>query len=464
MPVAVPGQNGQNSFKNMRKDTIIRATNQTAVNMELPNMPAPEERLNLNNIPMTTATEQPEAGKKEKDKKDKTALIMRIEKYLSKRWSFRYNILKNAIEFTETGKTLWKECDERAARRFEYELLRAGFTGGVGHCLDVFLANAPDFDPVPAYLENLPQWDGKTDHIEFLADFIEVEANRREWWRRMFKKHLIRLLACALGRLPFNKHCLTLVSNQNDGKTSFLRFLCPSEWREFYSEDIDFSNKDGLVALARNIFLNLDELKSLSRQDINRVKSFLSQDRIKARLPFDRRETNLRRVATFFASTNAPEFLTDETGSVRWLVFEVKHIRHDNGGANGYTAKVNINLVWAQALALLNAGFEYQLTREEIAESERLNMAHTKLPMEYEPILQYYDLSNDPADFKATSDIVRHLSNKVFLKITPEGVGRSMKIMQTERITRKVRGQTVRGYLLKEHEVAKGWESDEKEP
>jgi predicted P-loop ATPase len=180
-------------------------------------------------------------------------------------------------------------------------------------------------------------------------------------------------------------------------------------------------------------------------------------------LPFDRRETNLRRVATFFASTNAPEFLTDETGSVRWLVFEVKHIRHDNGGANGYAKQVNIHLVWGQALALLNNGFEYQLTREEIAESERLNMAHTKLPMEYEPILQYYDLSNDPADFKATSDIVRHLTNKVFLKITPEGVGRAMRFLQSERVTRKVQMQTVRGYLLKEHEVAKGWDSDEKE-
>lgn len=446
----------------MDKSTNEKAPHQPTTSVELQELPMPTEPLNLNNTPSTPAGEQPQAGKKEKDKKDKTALIMRVEKYLSKRWSFRYNILKNAIEFTVLGKGHWVECDERAARRLEYELLRAGLTGGVGHCLDVFLANAPDFNPIPAYLEKLPAWDGKTDHIGFLADFVEVEPNRREWWRRMFKKHLVRLLACALGRLPFNKHCLTLVSNQNDGKTSFLRFLCPPEWREFYSEDIDFSNKDGLVSLARNVFLNLDELKSLSRQDINRVKSYLSQDRIKARLPFDRRETNLRRVATFFASTNAPEFLTDETGSVRWLVFEVKHIRHDNGGANGYGKRVDIDLVWSQALALLNNGFEYQLTREEISESERLNMAHTKLPIEYEPILQYYELSTDPADFKATSDIVRHLTNKVFLKITPEGVGRAMRFLQSERVTRKVRMQTVRGYLLKEHEVAKGWDSDEK--
>lgn len=431
----------------------------------LPDFPQLAESVNLNDepVPATAEPDKTAAEKKEKAKKDKTALIVRIEKFLNRRWKFRYNILKNAIEFSALGKDDWIECDERAARRIEYDLLRAGLAGSVGHCLDVFLANSPDFNPIPAYLQKLPKWDGKTDHINHLADFVEVEPSRREWWRRMFKKHLVRLLACALGRLPFNKHCLTLVSNQNDGKTSFLRFLCPPEWREYYSEDIDFGNKDGLVALARNLFLNLDELKSLSRQDINRVKSFLSQSFIKARLPFDRRETNLRRVSTFFASTNAPEFLSDETGSVRWLVFEVKGIRHDNGGVNGYVQQVDINLVWAQAYALLQDGFEYQLTRDEIAESERRNMAHARLPMEYEAILQYFEISTDPADFKATSDVVRHLSHKTILKITPEGVGRAMGFMKIERLSRKVRGQVVRGYLLKENEVAQDWKSDENE-
>jgi len=477
MPAAIAGLTGKKTLKTMGKDTTApatpqqaTATNVTAANLQhptaaLPDFPEPAETINLNDKPAPMVAEpiNAEPGKKEKEKKDKTALIVLIEKYLAKRWQFRYNVLKNAIEFAKPGQNHWVECDERAARRLEYELLKAGFKGGVSHCLDVFLANAPDFNPIPAYLEKLPAWDGKTDHIGHLADFVEVEPSRRDWWQRMFKKHLVRLLACASGRLAFNKHCLTLVSGQNDGKTSFLRFLCPPEWREFYSEDIDFSNKDGLVSLARNVFLNLDELKSLSRQDINRVKSFLSQDRIKARLPFDRRETLLRRVATFFASTNAPEFVTDETGSVRWLVFEILGIRHDNGAANGYTKQVDIHLVWAQALALLNADFEYQLTRDEIAESERLNMAHTQMPSEYEMILKYYEISTEPLDFKATCDIVAHLQVRTGGKFNAIGVGRSMRFMKIDRTARKVRGQTIRGYLLKECDLPQGWESDEKE-
>jgi predicted P-loop ATPase len=449
----------------MNKSTKEKALPQPVDSLNLKDLPTPDVPVNLNDKPPAPLEEQSNAepDKQAKVKKDKSALITRMEKYLSKRWQFRYNVLKNGIEFVDVGKSHWIECDERAARRLEYELLKTGFTGGVGHCLDVFLSNAPDFNPIIAYLEKLPAWDGETDHISHLADFVEVEPKRRDWWRRMFKKHLVRLLACASGRLSFNKHCLTLVSNQNDGKTSFLRFLCPPEWREFYSEDIDFGNKDGLVSLARNIFLNLDELKSLRQQDINKVKSFLSQDRIKARLPFDRRETNLRRVATFFASTNAPEFLTDETGSVRWLVFEVKNIRHDNGKASGYGAQVDINLIWSQAFALLNNGFEYQLTREEITESERLNMAHTRLPTEYELILQYYDVSKDPSDFKATSDIVRHISNKTFLKVSAEGVGKAMGLLKAERHSRRPQGRSIRGYLLKERDTAKGWDSDEME-
>ena len=90
-------------------------------------------------------------------------------------------------------------------------------------------------------------------------------------------------------------------------------------------------------------------------------------------------------------------------------MFEIKGIRHDNGGANGYETQVGIDLVWAQALALLKGEFAYQLTRDEITESERLNMAHTQLPSEYETILKHYKASTDPADFKATCDIVAHL-------------------------------------------------------
>ena len=73
-----------------------------------------------------------------------------------------------------------------------------------------------------------------------------------------------------------------------------------------------------------------------------------------------------RKIINFKAeSTNKDEFLTDETGSVRWLCFELI------GKMNfTYKDKININDIWRQAYSLYKSGFAYQLTPEEIEENE----------------------------------------------------------------------------------------------
>lgn len=377
----------------------------------------------------------------------KLSMIERIEQFLGRRYQFRYNLIKNTPEISKDG-FAWKDIDERQSKRIEGELMRAGFKG-FRAALDVFFQTVKDFDPVADYLNKLPAWDGQTDYIGHLASFVKVTPDRRTWFDLMFKKHLLRLLACATGRIAFNKHCLVLVGGQDAGKSSFTRFLCPPPLREYYTEEIDFENKDGLVALARNLFVNLDELRNLSRQDINKVKSFISKDHIKARLPFDRRETKLRRICSFFGSTNNAEFLTDETGNVRWLVLEILDIQHDCGGPNGYEKQVSISQVYAQAYALLQSGFECQLTIAEKQTSEGYNKAHTKRPIEYELLLKFYDKSEDKAHFLTASDIKRNLEI-TGQKLSAENIGRALRMMEVERVPKKVNGQTLYGYLLRE--------------
>lgn len=415
----------------------------------------PDKDTGFPQIPEGGDLEKPPIKANARNKKNKperngagNTLIARIEADLKERYSIRYNLLKNAVEIKTNDGDKWADVDERRAKQIEAELLHKGYAR-VNYTLNVILSNAEEFDPVTDYLQTLPSWDGQTDYIGQLANFVEVDKERRDWFNRMFKKHLVRLLACAIGEIPFNKHCLVLVSGQNDGKTSFLRYLCPLPWREYYTEDVDFENKDGLIALARNLFINLDELRNLSRQDINKVKSYLSKDSIKARLPFDRRETKLKRRASFFGSTNNAEFLTDETGNVRWLVFEIKGVKHDNGGNHGY-CRIDINQVWAQAYGLLKKRYPYQLTREEIERSEGFNKAHTKKPLEYELILKYYDQSTNRADFQTASDIKRRLEIQTLGKLSnPENIGKALRMLGIDRIAKKVNGQTVYGYLLK---------------
>ncbi|MGV3464146.1 MAG: VapE domain-containing protein [Heyndrickxia sp.] len=65
--------------------------------------------------------------------------------------------------------------------------------------------------------------------------------------------------------------------------------------------------------------MNLDELSSLAKHEINSLKPLFSKDVINERLPYERKNSIIHRTASFIGSTNMAEFLTGETGSVHWL-------------------------------------------------------------------------------------------------------------------------------------------------
>jgi len=92
--------------------------------------------------------------------------------------------------------------------------------------------------------------------------------------------------------------------------------------------------------------INLDESSTLSKVEINSLKSLFSKDKINECLPCDRRNSILPSRCSFIGSTNQIEFLNDETGSVRWLCFVIDEIDWS------YSSKVNIDMVYAQAYQL----------------------------------------------------------------------------------------------------------------
>ena len=89
---------------------------------------------------------------------------------------------------------------------------------------------------------------------------------------------------------------------QNSGKTTFIRFLCPPALKNYMTENISF-DKDSLIALIENFIINLDELATFSKVEINSLKSILSKSFIKERHPFERKAKKLSRRASFIGST-----------------------------------------------------------------------------------------------------------------------------------------------------------------
>ncbi len=307
--------------------------------------------------------------------KSENLLINQLENYLSAIYDFRFNEVDKATEYSPKGKNKFKEIGQRELSDIKIELQKAGVSKGFKEPLSDLLQSsefAPNFNPFNDYFENLSPWDKTTepDYIKTLCRCIKVKGNEDEqlWFERMFKKHLLRTIACSLRLIDFNKQCFVFLSEQNIGKTYFFRFLCPPTLKEkYYKENPPLDHKDSVIALSQNLLINLDELHSLDKSDANKVKSLFSQSDTKVRNHYATKDSIQSRYASFVASTNEVEFLNDVTGNVRWIVSEVVNIEF------GYSNAIDINNVWRQAMSLVKKGEYGQLTKDEVCTIEGKN-------------------------------------------------------------------------------------------
>lgn len=380
-------------------------------------------------------------------------IIRRVQEFLFAKFIYRVNIVSNQLERKHKAASAWELVN---MADIEFELFEAGFKSFKDPLKALFGSKIiPKYDPFISYFESLPKWEeSQPDFIDQLADFVQTDD--RLWWKWMFKKWLVRAVGQAVGRIPFNKQCLTLVGKQNDGKTTFLDFLIPEGLKTYAKKGFDFGKKDGKFSLIQNFFINLDELASFDKKELNNeFKSVLSESTVKFRLLFQNIETPFARRASFVASTNQFEFLTDETGNVRWLPFVVKSINHDAGGENGYAAVIDIDWVWAQAQALLNdPAFNCNMTPDEINQQELLNRRFLRTTTEMEVISKYYvssEKGDSEAIFCTASDIEEYLRGKVSLRLYRNQIGKAMQVMgfvqETNYNTKK--GYSEKGYFVK---------------
>ena len=386
---------------------------------------------------------------KTEEEKHKNQFVQ-IRDYLDTNYDLRRNVISLDIECKSKDKPFYDSLNESD---LACELMENNFKS-VERVLKMILNSSKisSYNPLKFYLDNLPKWTPeKPDYISMLSNY--VVAKQQDLFNHHFKKMLVRSLACSLRHIPFNKQCFTIIGNQNDGKTSFLRFLIPKTLREYYKENLSL-DKDGLIALAQNIFINLDEIATIPYKDRNKIKTLLTAEHIKVRLPYAAKETKSPRLANFLASTNDKELLTDDTGNVRWLVFEILGIKHDNGGAKGYNKNIDIDNVYAQAYYLLQNGFKYMLTSDEITVSERNNKEYVKTFTELEIMkdLYSYDSEKIAANFITTTEILTTLADtypKINFRTTMIGKALNhMGIPKESGYSRRKR-HSIKGYYLK---------------
>ncbi len=443
-------------FKEPGFDTEeIKATVKSAVKRTNGARFTPEQQANYK-AKVERQPNEAKAKHKKSDSKEKAVNAYNaIVAHLKSHHEFQMDIVGNELEHRKKGASTWEVLNEN---NLLHELR------GLGHRVtDTLLMSllgsdfVPRFDPFLNYFKGLKYHPEAGSHIERLASFVALkDETDRELFTRTFKKTLVRVAAGAVGRIQFNKQCFVLKSDQNDGKSTFIRWLCPpvlAKYRADWTRD-EVGDKDGRFAIAQNFLINLDELATFGKANIEQTKAIMSLDSIKDRPPYGKRPIRFPRRASFFGSTNKDQFLTDESGSVRWLVFEIAGIQHDNGGMNGYNAQIDINAVWAEAWHLLNTGeVEPQMTREEIAESEARNRLFQVTTQEMEMVMQFLSKSNKDAlgaEFLPVADITNYLAGISAMRLNRNAIGAALKYLGWEKAQRfdKVKGYQVWGFWL----------------
>lgn len=374
-------------------------------------------------------------------------IFHQVENYLNQKYDLRLNLMKCEIECSLKGESDFKPVNENS---IYVDLRKIPVKISLNDLKSILKSDfTSKFNPIAEYFMKLKTYEPNTepDYIQLLGNHIGAEDQIE--FNLHYRKWLVRAVRCALDDTYYNKQAFILVHDKQDsGKSTFCRFHCPPHLSDYIAEEIS-TDKDGLILLAKNFLINLDELSTLHKSEINSLKSYFSKDRINVRLPYDSKNSIITRKCSFIGSTNKGQFLQDETGSVRWLCFKINSINWK------YSTEINIDDVWRQALYLLYLGtFKYDMTIEEIANNEERNREFKRVTIEMELIAKYFEKPETETDLKAEfitpTDIKKYIESNSGMKVSLEYLGRALTDMKFERIKKmsKEKGFQVYGYMV----------------
>lgn len=214
------------------------------------------------------------------------------------------------------------------------------------------------YHPFDDWWAALPAWDGQ-DYIERLAGTLTTENDL--WWRSALRLWLTQVAQTTAepGKEPAEL-VLTFVGGQGVGKTRWFRSLLPDQFVRG-STYLDPTNKDSVIAATAPIICELGELDAMlpgkSAHARNEVfKAFMSQHVDRYRPPYGRSEIMRPRRTVFGGSTNEREFLTDPTGSRRFLPIVAHTIDWQHG--------IDLAQLWAQVAHEHAHGAQWWADRE----------------------------------------------------------------------------------------------------
>lgn len=376
-----------------------------------------------------------------------------IKAYISYFMELRFNIIKQQLEYRYVNNENFESFTDRVENSLYIRMKSENSFKFSKSDFDVYLNSEqiPYYNPYKDYFESLPEWDG-VDYIKKLSEYVRVEESKGYYFFVQLKKWLVRAVKCALEPNYFNKQILVFVgAEQNTGKTTFCRWLCPPFLKDYYTEETA-QGKDEYMQLASNFIVLYDELVKLNKAGLEDIKAILSKNVIKYRPPYAKREQIFARTCSFIGNTNQTQFLTDETGSIRFLSFLLKGIDFN------YSKDIDINKIYAQAYYLYKYNNDYEMTKEERSALQDYNRQFFVATTEHDFILEHLHKPTKQ-DYSANSttivyqwsagQILQFLQDcSTNIKLNAILLGKSLKFLGFEKRAVRCRNSVVQAYEL----------------
>ena len=355
-----------------------------------------------------------------------------IETYLSSRYEFRYNTVLGRTEYRSKNDAHFSKVG-----RYEINTLRREIDNDIGIITSsenlysiIESSFSPRINPIQEYFKNLPLVDVSSSSpfsLKAIPDLAScVVVRNSDKWLPYLTKWLVAVVANAMDDRECRNHtCLVMTGEQGKFKTTFLDLLCPPALHGYsYTGKIYPQEKDTLTYIGQNLIVNIDDqLKALNKRDENELKNLITCPMVKYRMPYDKYVEEHPHLASFVASVNGNDFLTDPTGSRRFLPFEVLSIDIERAKA------ISMNNVYAEAKALLKSGFRYWFDDDEIAELYRESEDFQVQTAEMELLLRCFEKPTEDESYSlmTTTEILTYLGIYTHQPLVAKRMGEALK-------------------------------------
>ena len=295
---------------------------------------------------------------------------------------------------------------------------------------------------------DLQQCDPQCSASETIYSEQRERSEADRLWRGCFKKWFVAMVASWMKDEVVNHQVLVLIGKQGIFKTTWLEHLIPPHLRAYAcklanSNDL---NKDERLRIAEFGLISLDEIDSMNNRELNQLKSVITATDVNERAAYAYTKERRVRLASFCASGNRRDFLTDITGNRRWLPFEVESIQ------NPFYTILPYERMYAQAWALAQDPlFSYWFDLDEIEVLEQHNQHFRDESNEEQLLPILFDIpAEGRGEFMTTAQISERLVTYGNIK-KPMALSRLGMVLGAAgyQSTRpKIGGRLIRGWLV----------------